>query len=71
MKKRKIKFRIKDFFKNYKTEYKISTKSAKSHEHERSILSRSFKSQNDSENKIRKNRVNKYSSINLKNFYFL
>ena len=57
---------IKDFFKNYKTEYKISTKSAKSHEHERSILSRSFKSQNDSENKIRKNRVNKYSSINLK-----
>ena len=57
---------IKDFFKNYKTEYKISTKSAKSHEHERSILSKSFKSQNDSENKIRKNRVNKYSSINLK-----
>ena len=57
---------IKDFFKNYKTEYKISTKSAKSHEHERSALSKSFKSQNDSENKIRKNRVNKYSSINLK-----
>ena len=57
---------IKDFFKNYKTEYKINTKSAKSHDHERRILSKSFRSQNDSGNKIRKNKANKYSSINLK-----
>ena len=57
---------LKDFFKNYKTEYKINKKTTKSHEHEKSILSKSFRSQNDSENKARKNKVGKYSSINLK-----
>ena len=56
----------KDFFKNYKTEYKINSKSAKSHDNNKSLLSRSFKSQNDSENKNRKKLIAKYNSINLR-----
>ena len=55
----------KDFFKNYKTEYKINTKSHDNNNN-KSILSRSFKSQNDSENKKRKKLIAKYNSINLK-----
>ena len=57
---------IKDFFKDYKTEYKLNVKTAKSQEHDISILSKSFKSQNGSKNQIRKNKVINYSSINLK-----
>ena len=57
---------IKNFFKNYKTEYKLNIKSAKSQEHDLSILSKSFKGQNDSKNKTRKNKLINYSSINLK-----
>ena len=56
----------KDFFKNYKTEYKINSKTTKSHEHEKSILSRSFKSQNESGKKNRKIKSCKCNSINLK-----
>ena len=55
----------KDFFKNYKTEYKINNKSHDNNNN-KSILSRSFKSQNDSENKKRKKLIAKYNSINLK-----
>ena len=55
-----------NFFKSYKTEYKINSKSAKSPENGRGVLSRSFKSQNDSENKKRKKLIAKCNSINLK-----
>ena len=56
----------KDFFKNYKTEYKINNKGIKSQEHNRNKLSKSFKSQNDQDNKSRKNKLSKCNSINLK-----
>ena len=60
---------LKELFKNYKTEYKINKKLAKSQEHEKSFISKSFKSQTISEKeKARKNKsYNKFtSSINLK-----